>query len=70
MIKIEDQITSLIESYEEEIIQLSDRIWDIPETRFQEFESFKILSNFLEEKGFIVERGVGDIETALSLIHI
>ncbi|MCM3356632.1 M20 family metallopeptidase [Psychrobacillus sp. MER TA 171] len=66
MIKIEDQITSLIESYEEEIIQLSDRIWDIPETRFQEFESFKILSNFLEEKGFIVERGVGDIETAFT----
>lgn len=69
MINIEDQIASLIETYQEEVIQLSDRIWDIPETRFQEYESFKILSNFLERKGFKVERGVGDIETAFTATY-
>ena len=59
-------ITSLIEEKRQEIIDLSDRIWEIPETRFQEFQSAKLLSDFLEEKGFTVERGVAGIETAFT----
>ena len=61
-----DIITSLIDKHKEEITTLSDRIWETPETRFQEWKSSKMLSDFLEKKGFIVERGVGGIETAFT----
>ncbi|MEI4771622.1 M20 family metallopeptidase [Psychrobacillus sp. FJAT-51614] len=66
MDNLADLIELLIEEQREEIIALSDQIWDIPETRFQEYQSSKILSDFLEQKGFIVERGVGGIETAFT----
>lgn len=43
---------------------LSDAIWDHPETRFNETYSATLLADALEQEGFSVERGVGDIETA------
>ncbi len=61
-----DLIDSYLEKYEPEVIALSDRIWEIPETRFQEYESAKLLGDFLKEKGFAVETGVGNIETAFT----
>ena len=61
-----DLISNLLEKYEAEVVALSDRIWEIPETRFQEYESAKLLSEFLEQKGFLVKTGVGNIETAFT----
>ena len=61
-----DLIGSLIDEQSKEIIELSDRIWETPETRFQEYHSAKLLSDFLEENGFSVERGVGGIQTAFT----
>ncbi|MFJ8066658.1 M20 family metallopeptidase [Psychrobacillus sp. NPDC096426] len=61
-----DLIGSLIEAKSKEITELSDRIWETPETRFQEYQSAQLLSDFLEENGFFVERGVGGIETAFT----
>lgn len=66
MDNITDLIGSLIDEQGKEIIELSDRIWETPETRFQEYQSSKILSDFLEENGFSVERGVGGIATAFT----
>ena len=43
---------------------LSDAIWDHPETRFNETYSATLLADALEQEGFSVEHGVGDIETA------
>lgn len=43
---------------------LSDAIWDVPETRFEETQSAAILADALEHEGFSVERGVGNIDTA------
>lgn len=61
-----DLIGSLIDGQSQEIIELSNRIWETPETRFQEYQSSRLLSDYLEEKGFSVERGVGGIETAFT----
>ncbi|TQR16537.1 M20 family metallopeptidase [Psychrobacillus soli] len=61
-----DVIGSLIDAKSKEITELSDRIWETPETRFQEYQSAKVLSDFLEDNGFSVERGVGGIETAFT----
>lgn len=66
MVDVIDLIDSLIEEKSKEITMLSDQIWETPETRFQEYQSAKILSDFLEESGFSVERGVGGIATAFT----
>lgn len=62
------EFTSFINDYIEQnhsrFTQLSDAIWDHPETRFEETFSAELLANALEQEGFHVERGVGGIETA------
>lgn len=58
--KIEELITSKEGSYYE----ISDRIWDIAETKFHEHESAKVLMAVLEEEGFTIETGHGGIDTA------
>ncbi|PAD91044.1 amidohydrolase [Shouchella clausii] len=39
-------------------------IWNYAELRFEEWESSKLLSGILEEEGFAVERGIGEMKTA------
>nr|WP_323692485.1 M20 family metallopeptidase [Sporosarcina sp. B2O-1] len=46
--------------------EISEYIFNHPETRFEEYESAKYLSDKCEEQGFHVERGVGGIETAFT----
>lgn len=49
--------------------QVSEYIFYHPETRFEEYESAKYLSERCEEQGFQVERGVGGIETAFTATY-
>jgi aminobenzoyl-glutamate utilization protein B len=58
------EINELVEKKRDRFIQLSDKIWASPETRFQEHQSSEILCQALEEEGFQVEREVGGIKTA------
>ena len=44
----------------------SDRVWDNPETAFQEFKSTEILCELLEKEGFEVEKNLANIATAFS----
>ena len=48
------------------ICQASDRVWENPETAFQEFKSVGILCELLEKEGFKVERDLAGIKTAFS----
>ena len=57
-------IISSIENHESEIIKISDQIWELAELAFNEYESSKILSNYAEKNGFIVEKGVAGMPTA------
>lgn len=63
MANLED-IENLYHRYEQDLIKLSDHIWEIPETRFKEKESVKVLTTYLEQIGFQIEMGVGGIDTA------
>lgn len=45
---------------------LSDRIWEHPETLFEEYRSADFLCHALEQEGFAVNRGLAGIETAFS----
>lgn len=58
------QIADMIEQKRDSFIKVSDRIWELAETRFEEYQSAELLAQTLEAEGFQVERGVGGIKTA------
>ncbi|TFG32600.1 amidohydrolase [Candidatus Thorarchaeota archaeon] len=49
---------------ESNIIETSDKIWNLAELGLVEYKSAELLSNLLEENGFKVQRGVSDMPTA------
>lgn len=62
--KDKKQLIASVENHKEELISISDQIWANAEIAFQETESSKLLADYAEANGFIVERGVADIPTA------
>ena len=57
-------INSIIKPYEQRIIEISDEIWKLAETKFEEYQSQKLYCSFLKELGFSVETGIGNLPTA------
>jgi len=57
-------IEASIEQHKTELINISDEIWTQAETAFEEYESSEILSNYAEQNGFEVEKGVAGMPTA------
>ncbi len=53
-----------IKTHEAALINMSDEIWALAETAFEETESSEILAGYAEKHGFSVERGVGQMPTA------
>ena len=53
-----------IEKHNEELIAISDSVWALAETAFNENGSSVILANYAEKNGFTVERGVSGMPTA------
>ena len=53
-----------IEKHEKELIGVSDSIWALAETAFEETVSAEILASIAEFNGFTVERGVAGMPTA------
>ena len=53
-----------VEAHTEALYDLSNRIWRFAETSLTESRSSAALADFLEERGFAVERGVAGIPTA------
>ncbi|MFF2175936.1 M20 family metallopeptidase [Lysinibacillus sp. NPDC058147] len=58
------RICDIIEEKREQLIRVSDCIWEYAETKFEEFRSAELICKTLEEEGFKVERGVAGLETA------
>lgn len=57
-------IIASVEKHEKALIDISDKIWALAETAFEETESAKILADYAEQQGFKVERGVAGMPTA------
>ena len=57
-------IIASVEKHERELIAISDSIWALAETAFEEHQSARILADYAESQGFNVERGVAGIPTA------
>jgi len=53
-----------IDSKADQYIGLSDALWEHPEEAFQETYAARTLALFLEEEGFRIQRGRGNLKTA------
>ena len=62
--KNKQALVQSIEKHQNALIEISDKIWQVAETAFEETESSKILSDYAEKQGFTIERGVAEMPTA------
>ena len=62
--KDKQDIDNAIEAHKKDLIAISDEIWTKAETAFEEYDSSKILSDYAENNGFTVEKGVAGMPTA------
>lgn len=63
---LHETIENSILQGEGDYVKISKDIWDHPELRFEETASSAILADYIEKKGFNVERGVASIDTAFT----
>jgi aminobenzoyl-glutamate utilization protein B len=64
MNKTKQAIIASVEKHEANLIKISDEIWALAETAMEENKSSRILSDYAEQQGFKVERGVAGLPTA------
>ena len=57
-------IINSVESHKDKLIEISDNIWEAAEPALLEFKSSKYLSDYAEQNGFRVTKGVAEIPTA------
>ena len=64
MSKNKKALLTSVEKHKNELIKISDEIWGLAETAFEETKSAEILANYAEKQGFNVEIGVAGMPTA------
>ncbi|NND15885.1 MAG: amidohydrolase [Eudoraea sp.] len=57
-------IIASVEAHKDQLIEMSDSIWALAETAFEEDDSAEILASYAEKNGFTVKRGVAGMPTA------
>lgn len=57
-------VTNAVEEEKDSLRSLSENIWSNPELNYKEVFAHKILTDYLEAKGFTVDREYCDIKTA------
>ena len=57
-------VIATVEKHKQNLIDISDEIWALAETAFEETASSKILADYAQKQGFTVERGVAGMPTA------
>ncbi len=69
MNKNKKSVIASVENHKEQLIKISDSIWALAETAFNETESSRILADYAEKNGLNVTRGVADIPTAFTATY-
>lgn len=64
-----NQICTYVDSKRDEMIQIADVIFDNPEIGLEEHKASTMLEDWLENQGFMVERGIGTMKTAFRAIY-
>lgn len=58
-----------VKKYETLLTELSGKLWDLAEIRFEEKDSSAIMEDILEQHGFAVTRGAGGLPTAYEAVY-
>lgn len=69
MSKDKKAVIASVENHKEQLIKISDSIWALAETAFEETESSRILADYAEKNGLTVTRGVANIPTAFTATY-
>ncbi|WP_108424679.1 amidohydrolase [Flagellimonas amoyensis] len=69
MTKNKKEVIASIEKHKENLIQISDSIWALAETAFEESISAELLADYAEKNGLQVTRGVANIPTAFTATY-
>lgn len=62
-------VINSVNKHQQELIRMSDAIWGHAEIAFQETESARLLADYAEAQGFVVQRGVAGIPTAFTATY-
>lgn len=62
--RVKEEVQEELNGLSDELRELSEKIFDNPELKFEEYQAVEWLTGKLENKGFEVEKGVGGLETA------
>ncbi len=62
-------IIASVEKHKDNLIMISDSIWTLAETAFEESKSAELLADYAEKNGMTVTRGVADIPTAFTATY-
>ncbi|NKI32069.1 amidohydrolase [Croceivirga thetidis] len=62
-------VVNAIEKHKENLIKLSDSIWEYAEIAFEESKSAEVLASYAERNGLNVTRGVAEIPTAFTATY-
>ena len=66
---MKDNIFAYIDSLSKEIWNMADYIFDNPEIGLEEHKAAELLTNYLNQNGFNVEKGVGGVDTAFRAVY-
>ena len=59
------EVWEIVEAKRDAFFELSDRIWEMPETNYEEYRSSEEHAHLLEKEGFRVTRGIANLPTAV-----
>ena len=63
-------VSGAIEGEKESLRSIAHELWSNPELAYKEKAAHKLLTDYLESKGFKVDRGYCDIETAFRARYV
>ena len=64
-----EHITYALEAYLPELTAMADQIYDLAEPGMEEFQSSKLLADYLQNHGFTVEMGIAGLPTAVRAVY-
>lgn len=64
-----EHIKHALEAYLPELTAMADQIYDLAEPGMEEFQSSKLLADYLQNHGFTVEMGIAGLSTAFRAVY-
>ena len=64
-----EQIRQALTAYLPELTAMADQIYDLAEPGMEEFQSSKLLAEYLQNHGFTVEMGIAELPTAFRAVY-